>query len=141
MNRLATLLATFALAALAVPAAAQGGRIAVAVPYDFMAGSRKLAAGQYTISHAVPNDPRVFAFRGAAKHQKALVVANSKTGETAAEGSELTFARYGEAYFLRSFRIHGDRNLYEVPQSPEEKDAARGGAEAVLVSLKIGPKP
>ena len=125
-----------AVAFVSVPTPAQTARIAVTIPYDFTAGSRRLASGDYVITRAIPNDPRVFAFRGAAKHEKAVVMTSSKADGAAAVATELTFARYGDEYFLRSFRIHGDANLYSIKMSKEEKAAAAKGAEAVLVSLK-----
>ena len=123
------------LTALAIPVAAQNARIAVAIPYEFNAGNRKLAAGQYLISRPVPSDPRVLAFRGDAKHQKALVTTSPTAGEEPASDTELIFARYGEIYFLRSVRIRGVRDLYEVPISKAEK-AVAAKATAVLVHLK-----
>lgn len=120
---------------LAVPVAAQNSRIAVSIPYEFTAGSRKLAAGEYMISRPVANDPRVLAFRGNARHQKALVTTSTKVGDEPASDTELVFARYGDAYFLRSVRIAGVRDLYELPVSKAERAVAAKSA-AVMVNLK-----
>ncbi len=125
-----------ALAVLAAPVHAQNARIEISIPYEFFAGDRKLASGDYTISRPSANQPNMFQFRGAARHQKAVVVAAPSAGDEPAGATEFVFARYGEAYFLRSFRIHGDLNVYAVPMSWGEKAAAKAGAEAVLVSLK-----
>ena len=123
------------LASLAAPVAAQNARIAVSIPYEFTAGNRKLAAGQYTISRPVPSDPRVLAFRGDAKHQKALVTTSRTAGEEMASDTELVFARYGDLYFLRSIHIRGIRERHEVPISKAEKAVAAKSA-AVMVRLK-----
>jgi hypothetical protein len=123
------------LATLAVPVAAQNVLDAVTIPYEFTIGSRKLAAGQYSINRPVPADPRVLGFRGNAKHQKAVVTTSSKTSDEPAPETVLVFARYGDAYFLRSVHIRGARELYEVPMSKaEEATAAKG--PAVMVTLK-----
>ena len=134
-SRLIAVSLVLVLAALAVPAAAQSTLVAVAIPYEFTVGTRKLAAGQYSINRPVPADPRVLGFRGNAKHQKVLVTMSTKTSDEPASGTELVFARYGEAYFLRSIQIRGARELYEVPMSKAEEAIAAKGA-AVMVTLK-----
>jgi hypothetical protein len=125
----------FVLCALALPVAAQSTRIAVSVPYDFMVGSRKLAAGQYLINRPIPTDPRVLGFRGNAKHQKAVVTTNPRTNGEAAASTELVFARYGDTYFLRSVSIRGVAEVYELPITKAEKAAAAKG-EPEMVTLK-----
>ena len=125
------------LASLAVPVTAQNTLVAISIPYEFTIGSRKLAAGRYQIHKPVPADPRVLGFRGDAKHQKAVVTTSTKTGDKPASDTELIFARYGDAYFLRSVRIRGARELYEVPISKAEKAlAAEGKAEMVTLNAE-----
>jgi hypothetical protein len=126
--------ATLLLVALSVPVAAQSSNIDVSIPYDFMVGSRKLAAGSYSINRPMPADPRVFSFRGDVKHQKTLVTTKSRSGDEPAPNTELTFARYGDVYFLRSVRMRGAREVYEVPISKVEKAAAAKG-DAVMVTV------
>jgi hypothetical protein len=123
------------LAVLSVPAGAQSPGISISVPYEFTAGSRKLAAGEYLISRPIPTNPRVLGFRGDAKRQKVIVNTNPKTSEAPARDTELVFARYGDAYFLRTVSIRGAREVYEIPMSKAEKAAAAKG-EAVMVTLK-----
>ena len=125
--------------ALAVPARAQSGVIAVKIPYEFTAGNRKLAAGQYLINRPISTDPRVLGFRGDAKHQKALVTTRAKTDEAPATDTELIFARYGDVYYLRSVRVRGARELYEVPISSAER-AVAAKAAAVMITLKAEGK-
>jgi hypothetical protein len=133
-RRFVALYCAVVFAALAVPAAAQS-RINMTIPYEFTVSKDKLAAGDYVLSRPIPNDLRVFAFRGDAKNQKATVTTNVRTGDEAAKDSELIFARYGDVHFLRSIHIRGSREYYEVPMSSVEKaEAAKG--EAVMVSIK-----
>jgi hypothetical protein len=127
--------AALALFALIVPVTAQNTRIVVSIPYEFTAGARKLAAGEYLITRAIPSDPRVLAFRGNAKNQKAMVSTNTTTHDETAAHTELVFARYGEVYFLRTVRIRGAREVHDVPVSKAEKPHAAKG-DAVLVTIK-----
>jgi len=121
---------------LAAPVGAQITRLEVSIPYEFTVGTRMLAAGQYLIHRPVPADSHVLGFRGNLKHQKAVVTTSAKTSEAPAADTELTFARYGDAYFLRSIRVRGAREFYELPMSKTEHAAAANGG-ATVVTLKV----
>jgi hypothetical protein len=123
-------------ATLTMPAGAQITRLDVTIPYEFTVGSRKLAAGQYLIHRPVPADPRVIGFRGSAKHQKAVVNTSTKSMDEPAADTELTFARYGDAYFLRTIRIRGAREYYDLAPSKSEK-TMMATRDAVMVTLKV----
>jgi len=134
-RRIFSLYVSVVLLAITVPVAAQNNRIVMSIPHDFTVSKNTLAAGQYIISRPLPNDLRVFAFRGEAKHQKTTVTTNTRTGDAAAQDTELVFARYGETYFLRSIRVRGSRDFYDVPMSSVEKEAAAKD-KPVMLNIK-----
>ena len=127
------------LTALAVPAGAQSSGIAVSIPYEFTAGKNRLAAGDYVINHPVATDPRILGFRGTAKGQKAMVTTSTRASDAPASDTELTFARYGDVYYLRSVRVRGAREVYELPVSKAER-AVAAKAAAVMVTLQAEKK-
>lgn len=127
------------LTALAFPATAQNSRIDVSIPYEFIVANRKLAAGSYVITRPVPTNPRVFSFRGEAKNQKASATTHTRTTEEAAKDTELFFAKYKEATYLRSIRLRGSTDAYELPVSKAERALAKSG-EPEMISIKVESK-
>src|SRR5216684_4486013 len=90
------------LLALAIAGHAQSPSATVHVPFGFVAGGKKLPAGEDTISDA--NIPHVLLIRGSAGKSLALmtaaIVAGTKTGKV-----KLSFERRGSELYLSSIEM------------------------------------
>jgi hypothetical protein len=89
----------FAALALAAAGYAQSAQpLQVTVPFDFVAGSRTLTAGQYTVSQ--PVNTSAVAFRSA-RGAPGVVVITQRVESPGRRGiAKLVFHRYGDRYFL-----------------------------------------
>jgi hypothetical protein len=89
----------FAALALAAAGYAQSAQpLQVTLPFDFVAGSRTLPAGQYTVSQ--PVNTSVVAFRSARGAPGVVVLTNRVESPGRREIAKLVFHRYGDRYFL-----------------------------------------
>jgi hypothetical protein len=138
MHRSFASLVALALVGLAflVTAPAQGRRVTVEVPHAFTVGSETLPAGEYTIRRASAADPRVFAVQCAETGRAAVVIATPERSAGAPEATVLTFARYGEEYFLTGVASAGERCAYRFDSSERQQQAlARAGVKAETTTL------
>jgi hypothetical protein len=119
-----------------VAAPAQGRRLTVSVPHAFTVGTETLPAGEYTIRRAGTADPRVFAVHCAETGRTAVVIATPDRSAGTAGATVLTFARYGEEYFLTSVASAGERCAYRFDSSERQQQAlARAGVKAETSTL------
>jgi hypothetical protein len=121
---MATALALCILAA-AVPAYAQGQTVAVNIPFQFMAGSQILPAGEYRIRpESFGNDcvQSIRSLDGAAPIMVLTTAVLEPRGQQVEP--QLVFHKYGHTYFLSEIWAGGDqgRKLFE---SRREKELAR----------------
>lgn len=97
-------------------------RIAVQVPFDFVAGQKHLAAGRYTIRRAGTDPGSALLIQSEDGRDGAVLVTNA--GDAPPAGARLIFRRHGERFFLASVSIPGTGSVREVPESRAEKKLA-----------------
>ena len=96
--------------------------IRVDVPFDFSANNRTLPAGTYIINS--PTDSRLmWRVRSADQKPGAFLQVSSLTGVQESDNSRLTFRRYGDRYFLISFKTSSYQ--VDLPTSRSEKEFRR----------------
>lgn len=130
---------------LAAPAAftdasAQTARtIFVRVPFEFVAGDKRLPAGDYTFARAVRDSDRTLLIRGDDGRPVAAVHTNAARPRPSSANAELVFTRRGGQYFLALVSTPGGDTARALVKSRVERSvereladaaAAKGNAEA-----------
>jgi len=92
------------------------------VPFDFVAGTTALPAGQYHISKGPT--PGTLSFRGDDRHTIQVSAGNFETLDASAQ-TKLVFHRYGSRYFLSQLWIKGENLGREVPIGIQEREMAK----------------
>lgn len=90
------------------------------VPFDFTAGTAKLAAGTYTITRPTMS-PNVILIRSV--NQGAFLVADRSYGPARNEPQRLVFHRYENHHFLRGVSFGGGLAM-SLPETAEEREWA-----------------
>ncbi|MBC7932467.1 MAG: hypothetical protein H7Z38_18065 [Rubrivivax sp.] len=109
---------------LAASASAQTARrIAVNIPFDFVAGRTELPAGKYTVRRVLSNSESALIFESEDGRSKATV--NTNSGGDATEHAQVVFRQRGELYFLASVSMPGTSSVRVAPESKAEKRLAR----------------
>ena len=103
------------------------GPIHVTVPFDFTAGSKSLAAGEYRVTEQAPH---VLAIRSVNGRSAMVIMTNTAQANNTPGMAKLTFNQYGDRYFLSQVS-KGDLG-WELPKSPVEKE---------LIAKRTSPKP
>ncbi len=117
------LLLTLAATSLNTFAAQSSQRLVVNVPFEFMAGSKLLPAGRYTITRAGRDSGRALFIRS--EDGRASVTVLTNTAEAGGELPQVSFKRYGERYFLNSVWTPGVEAARALPTSGIEKELRR----------------
>ncbi|HWS87223.1 MAG TPA: hypothetical protein VN282_09680 [Pyrinomonadaceae bacterium] len=118
-------------AALALTAAAYAqavtNRVAVRVPFDFVAGGTQMPAGIYTVRRVRSDAETALIIRGVDGRTSALVLTN--TGEGRPTTAALVFRRHGDRYFLAEVSMPGAASVRELPKTGAERRLERELAE------------
>jgi hypothetical protein len=123
---------------LAVPLPAQTIRLRANIPFEFVAGTRTMPAGDYAVdTTAAQNVVRV---RNENTHDTSLVLSNSANEQRLASNPEakLVFHRYGDQYFLSKVWDGYEAVGREIPMSNAERaltESAISRAPETLVIL------
>jgi hypothetical protein len=116
------------LIALTVMASTQVARaqnpLVVNVPFDFMAGSTKLPAGEYAIKISGPQNALLLINRADASHSVFMPTNAAVANEPKSE-SKLIFNRYGDSYFLSEVWSEGSARGRRLLKSDREKEIAQ----------------
>ena len=119
-------------------ASAQNHEVRATVPFNFMAGSKQLPAGNYSI---VSVSDGTIEIRNRAGHVAILTEAVAGTAQAKNDG-KLVFNRHNDRYFLREIRCESAAMNLRLPvtklekrESVEEAKVASRGGE-VLIALK-----
>lgn len=105
---------------------AQGaGRVAVDVPFDFVAGGEFLPSGRYTISPATRDNAKMLLIQSEDKRVSALVSTSAINVDKETARARLAFKQYGERYFLTEVWTPGATGGRAVRVSGEEKRLRR----------------
>ena len=105
-------------------AQAQDHLIVVKVPFDFMAGSANLPAGDYTVKTAAATTSVLMISRADA-NDTAFVAANAAQSADVQKETKLVFNRYGGRYFLSQIWTAGSSRGKQLRKSAREKEMAQ----------------
>jgi hypothetical protein len=94
------------------------------IPFEFVAGSRTLAAGNYQVSSATAGG-EVVRIRGMETAQTAHSLTMGLMRGAPAENGKLVFRRYGNKYFLAEIWNAGETSGRELLKSKEERAVQR----------------
>jgi hypothetical protein len=114
-----TAVAALALAAAGYAQSAQ--ELKVIVPFDFVAGSRTLSAGQYTVSQ--PGNSVIVRSAGGAPG--AVMITNRVKSPGRQEIGKLVFHRYGNRYFLSEVWGTDQSTGSQLPKTTQERELAQ----------------
>jgi hypothetical protein len=107
-----------------VQARADGdSRVAINVPFDFVAGNGVLKAGNYKVV-VLQSGVLDFVSTDTRQHHFTLIIAGAASARQKAD-PYLVFTRYGSETFLSKVVLSVDDN-FEVPTSSREKDLISG---------------
>lgn len=101
---------------------AQSSPSTFTVPFDFVAGTTTMPAGEYHISNGPASG--TLSFRGGDRHTIQVSAGNIETLNASAQ-TKLVFHRYGGRYFLSQLWIEGENLAHEVPIGSQERERAR----------------
>jgi hypothetical protein len=119
-----TAVAALTLAAAGYAQSAQD--LKVTVPFDFVAGSRALHAGQYTVSQ--PANSSAVVIRSAGSAPGVVMITNRVESPGRQEIGKLVFHRYGDRYFLSE--VWNPDLGSQLPASAQERKLAQNLREA-----------
>lgn len=97
--------------------------LVVKVPFDFVAGTASMPAGEYTLKTSGPMSTLLLINR-TDPAASVLVPSNSAASSEAQKESKLVFARYGDRYFLSQVWTTGSARGRQLPRSAREKESA-----------------
>jgi hypothetical protein len=119
-----TFLSLAAVLMLAAAANAQTARgIEVQVPFDFVAGQKRLPAGKYTVRRVRVDSESALVIKGEAKGAAAVVLTNM--GDKDPSAASLTFRQHGERYFLAEVSMPGTASVRELARTSAERAVER----------------
>jgi hypothetical protein len=125
-----TLFALVTIFVLAASAFAQTApHIAVQIPFDFVAGGKRLPAGHYTVSRFSYSNDQELLIRSDDGHANAVIVTNPSGDNRAPQSATLSFRQHGDDYFLAAISIPGAAAVRELPESKAERRLTREVAE------------
>lgn len=116
--------------------------LTASVPFEFHVCNRVMPAGRYVIGvGGFRNDGRVLRLRGQSSENSCFLLASPTTDGAPTHEAALTFARYGNEYFLRGIWDGSSTSGRELPLSRPEKElrARNSGIEGMkqtVVALK-----
>jgi hypothetical protein len=114
-----------ALTAMATTRVAQAqDRLAVNIPFDFVAGNTQLPAGEYTVQVSAPTHSLILISRTDST-TSAFINTNAAVSSQPQSESKLVFNRYGDRYFLSQVWQQGNAQGRQLLKSAREKEMAQ----------------
>jgi hypothetical protein len=101
--------------------------VVIRVPFDFVAGEKRLPAGRYTVQRISSDAETALLIRSEDGRSSAVILTN--TGEPQPRTAELVFRRRGERYFLAEVSMPGAASVRELRKSAAERRLERELAE------------
>ena len=115
------LLGLVAVLTLAGAAHAQGSRgMEIYVPFDFVAGEKRMPAGGYTVRRVRHDSESALLIQGEGKGAASAVVLTSRGDDNPARAA-LTFRVHGDRYFLAEVSMPGVSSVREAPKTGAER--------------------
>lgn len=96
----------------------------VNIPFDFVAGTTELPAGEYSVKVTGPVHTLILMDRKDAQ-TAAFINTNAAIANEAPTESKLVFHRYGQRYFLSQIWTAGDTSGRQLSKSPREKEMSQ----------------
>ena len=113
----------------------QGQTLAANIPFEFVAGSQTLPAGEYQIESELLGDGHVQLIRSVDGRASTMVFTMAVLDPKGRQVEpKLVFNKYGHTYFLSQIWGEGDQGR-EVPKSRREKELARNEARTEVAVL------
>jgi hypothetical protein len=113
-------MAAIILAGSQLAASAQAAQsLSVNVPFDFVAGSRQLPAGRYTVRRVSFNSEAALRIESEDGRVRVTVLTNATRG--ASQRATLTFRQYGDEHFLSGIWLPGASAGRELQESRHER--------------------
>lgn len=107
------------------------------IPFNFVAGSASLAAGEYMVEGAGLSD-QILQLCGV-KSRGCIVMLASEVGSSrGAIQGKFVFHRYGGQYFLSEVWSPNDGLVKTLPESRRERQLAKSGTESVVAIMAAG---
>jgi hypothetical protein len=112
------------------------------IPFDFVFGEKKFAAGKYSVGRALQgSDDTMMSVIDQDGRSKAILLSNAVIKTRANTRALLVFRRYGDQYFLVQVWAANSLSGREFPKSKSERDvqkqlASNGSAGKVAVTTK-----
>jgi hypothetical protein len=111
----------------AVASNAQSGtkKLKANIPFDFVVGSRTLAAGEYVVGQMTSNSADAISVRSSDGDHNAIRITSAVSASAPKRRTQLTFLRYGDTYYLSQVWIAGSSEGRELLKSKQERVAER----------------
>lgn len=110
----------------------------VSVPFDFVAGSVHLSAGEYLAFHATPTMIQLVSQDGRAS---AWIPVKASPAVPSGSTNQIVFNKYGETYFLSQVRTGHDQQVHECYRCRAERTLAAQyrSSDVKTVALNVTP--
>ena len=135
-TRIRTLLGSIMLL-MATMASAQ--TVLVTVPFSFVAGSKNLPAGDYTIELNRENHSMIFRSEDPSGNN-AVMLATSSVGAADPDKTYAVFKRYGTHYFLASVWREGVGQTLTPGKLERELASKHSNVEGARVEARLSPR-
>ena len=110
------------------------------VPFEFSAGGKTLAAGEYTVKIVNPSSDRPALLIQNAETRESVIVQTINETNQLTDVATLQFRRYGSHYFFGGVQLAGDSLALRVMKSKSERviwsEFAKSGESATIVAVK-----
>ncbi len=125
VTMLVSIIALAFVTAVASSAQSRGNKLKADIPFDFVVGSRTLAAGEYVVGQITTNSADAILVRSSNSDHRAIRISNAVSASAPKRKTTLTFLRYGNTYYLSQVWIAGSAEGRELLKSKSERSAAR----------------
>ncbi len=125
LTMLVSIIALAFVTAVASNARSGGNNLKADIPFDFVVGSRTLAAGEYIIGQITTNSTDAVLVRRSDGGHNAIRITNAVSANAPKRKTTLTFLRYGNTYYLSQVWIAGSAEGRELLKSKSERSAER----------------
>lgn len=98
-------------------------RLTANIPFEFMAGDKRLPAGEYTVNPQI--EPGVLRIQNDESRDSAFAITNAVETLNYSDQAKLIFHRYGNLYFLSQVWTLGGNVGRELPKSKVEREASQ----------------
>ena len=116
------------------------GKMEVKIPFDFVAGDTKLAAGEYTVRPIYTDANCMLLIQSHDGQKQAMVASKSMQAREIQYQRKLIFNHYGDNYFLAQVWLPGSDRGRGLFKSSHETELAKRVSNPEIVTL-IGHQP